>query len=109
MRTFFRVFVIAAFGLASVNTALAHSEKAAPRELTEIEKAFKSADSNAWTQALKQAKQANDPLAVRIIEWLRYQKSDAQSSFTAIAGFIAANPNWPRMSRGAAALQSRRS
>lgn len=99
MRTLCKVFVIAAFGLASVNTALAHTEKAVPREQTPTEKAFKAANSNAWTEALKQARQADDPLAEKVIEWLRYQEADPRLRFATVATFIEANPNWPRMSR----------
>ncbi len=99
MRTLCKVFVVAAFGLACVNTALAHTEKTVPRAQTAIEKAFKAADRNAWSEALKQAKQANDPLALKIVEWLRYQQVDPRLHFAPIAQFIEINPNWPRMSR----------
>lgn len=99
MRTLFKVFVIAALGLAAVNTALAHTEKSVPREQTAIEKAIKAADRNAWSEALKQAKQADDPLALKIVEWLRYQRIDPRLHFAPIAQFIESNPNWPRMSR----------
>lgn len=99
MRTLFKVFVIAALGLAAVNTALAHTEKSVPREQTAIEKAIKAADRNAWSEALEQAKQADDPLALKIVEWLRYQRTDPRLHFAPIAQFIESNPNWPRMSR----------
>ncbi len=99
MRTFYKVFVIAALGLAAVNTALAHTEKAVPREQTAIEKALQAADRNAWSEALKQAKQADDPLALKIVEWLHYQQVDPRLHFAPIAQFIESNPNWPRMSR----------
>ena len=65
MRTLFKVFVIAALGLAAVNTALAHTEKSVPREQTAIEKAIKAADRYAWSEALKQAKQAELPPYLR--------------------------------------------
>lgn len=99
MRTLCKVFVVAAFGLASVSTASAHTEKAVPREQTVIGKALEAADRGAWNEALKQAQRANDPLAVKIVEWLRYQERDPQLNFAAIAGFIDANPNWPKISR----------
>lgn len=99
MRTLFKVFIISALGLAAVNTALAHTEKAVPREQTAIEKAFEAADRNAWSEALKQAKQADDPLALKIVEWLHYQHIDPRLHFAPIAQFIESNPNWPRMSR----------
>jgi soluble lytic murein transglycosylase len=99
MRTLCKVFVVAALALASVNTAWAHTKKAPPPEQSAIEKAFKAAGRNAWSEALKRAKNANDPLAVKIIEWLRYQETDPRLSFAAIAGFIDANPNWPRKSK----------
>jgi len=99
MRTLCKVFVVAAFGFAGANTALAHTEKAVPLEQTVIEKALAAANANAWGEAQKQARQANDPLAVKMVEWLRYQKPDPRLSFAPIASFIEANPNWPRMSR----------
>ena len=99
MRTLCKVFLVAALGLASANTALAHSEKAVPREQTAIEKAFNAAQTNNWTEALKYADRANDPLTVKIIEWLRYQRVDSKLKFAPIAGFIEANGDWPLKSR----------
>ena len=56
-----------------------------------IAKAFNAAKSESWTEALKYAERADDPLTVRLIEWLRYQKVDPRLEFSPIADFTAAN------------------
>jgi soluble lytic murein transglycosylase len=99
MRTLYKNFVIAAFGLAVVLTAPSSAIAAPQAKQESIEKAFDAAKKKAWIEAINHASQANDPLATKIIEWLRYQRADANVSFSTIAGFIEANPNWPRMSR----------
>ncbi len=99
MRVLYQVLVIVAFGLATVQAVPAHATTPPQTNTDEIEKAFKAVTANAWTMALKHAHQSNDPLAVKIIEWLRYQEPGTQRSFEPIARFVEANPNWPRMSR----------
>lgn len=99
MRTLYKIFVIAAFGLAIVLTAPSSAIAAPQTKQESIEKAFDAAKKNAWIEASNFASQANDPLTTKIIEWLRYQRADANVSFSTIANFIEANPNWPRMSR----------
>ncbi len=99
MRTLYKAFVIAAFGLAVAGLTSASANTPSPSEQKSIEKALDAAKKKAWSEAAKHAGQTNDPLTVKIIEWLRYQRTDSDASFAAIASFIEANPNWPRMSR----------
>ena len=99
MRVLCKVLVIVAFGLATMQAMPAHAITPARTDTNQIEKALKAVKANAWIAALKHARQANDPLAVKIIEWLRYQEIGNQRSFEPIARFVEANPNWPRMSR----------
>jgi soluble lytic murein transglycosylase len=99
MRTLYKIFVIAAFGLTAGLAEPSSALAALQNSQESIEKAFDAAKKKAWIEATNHANQANDPLAVKVIEWLRYQRADANVSFSTIAGFIEANPNWPRMSR----------
>ena len=99
MRTLFKVFVIAALSLAVVGLTPASANAAPQTKQTFTEKAFKAAKTRAWSKAEKYAGQSNDPLTVKLIEWLHYLETDPQLSFVSIASFIEANPNWPRMSR----------
>ena len=99
MRTHYKVFVAAALGLAVVNTMMAGAT-AAPQSSPGIaEKAFNAATKQSWSEAAHYAGQANDPLTVKIIEWLQYQQTDIDTRFSAISAFIQANPNWPRLSQ----------
>ena len=99
MRTLCKIFVIAAFGLTVVNAGVAEAASPSQQNQKASEKALKAAKNNAWTEAHKLAQQANDPLTVKLIEWLHFQRTGAKTAFTPIAEFIEANSNWPRMSR----------
>jgi soluble lytic murein transglycosylase len=99
MRSLYKVFVITVLGLAVIHIAPASAIAAAQSTQSPTDKAFEASKNKAWGKAAKYASQTNDPLTVKIIEWLRYQKTDPQLSFAAIAAFIETNPNWPRHSR----------
>ena len=99
MHTLYKVFVITAVGVTLVNAAPADAATGSKTTLTKIEKAFEATKTKAWSEALKFAGQANDPLTVKLIEWLRYQRTDTSADFSTIAEFIKNNLNWPRLSR----------
>ena len=99
MRTLYKVFVITAVGVTLVNVTPADAATGSKTTLTKIEKAFETTKTKAWSEALKFAGQANDPLTVKLIEWLRYQRTVTSTDFSTIAEFIKNNPNWPRLSR----------
>ena len=99
MRTLCQVFAIAAFGLAVSITGPVVAAPEPQSDERAIAKAFNAAKNESWTEAFKYAERAGDPLTVKVIEWLRYQRIDPKLKFSQIAGFIEANPTWPRMSR----------
>lgn len=99
MRILSRLFLVAAFGLAVANTTATSANTPPKIDQNAIAKAFKAANTNNWATAQKYAKQSNDPLAVKIVEWLRFQRTDPRLSFSAINAFIENNPSWPRLSR----------
>jgi soluble lytic murein transglycosylase len=99
MRTLCQVFTVAAFGFAVAITGPAVAAPEPQSSERAIAKAFNAAKNESWSEAFKYAERADDPLTVKIIEWLRYQKANPKLKFSQIAGFIEANPTWPRMSR----------
>ncbi|MFT5181961.1 MAG: hypothetical protein ACI8S3_001847, partial [Alphaproteobacteria bacterium] len=75
MRSLFKVVVVAVLGLAVIHTAPASAIAAPQSAQSPTDKAFEAAKNKAWSKAAKHASQTNDPLTVKIIEWLRYQKT----------------------------------
>ena len=57
--------------------------------------AFLFAGRKDWSNALAYAKQADDPVLVKLITWEYLLDADSGVSFGEIAGFIDANPSWP--------------
>lgn len=99
MRLLCKLILVLVFALANAEIALAHSPEPASRAPTTLGKAIEAAEKKAWGEAQKHAEKADDPLAVKIIDWLRYQDPDPQLEFATVADFIISNPEWPRMSR----------
>ena len=58
--------------------------------------AFEAIEADDWRGAKKLAARAGDQRLAKVIDWLDYQRRDADATFTEIAGFIEANPGWPR-------------
>ncbi len=99
MRTLCRFLVTTAFGFAVAITGPAGAAPEPQSDQRAIAKAFHAAQAQSWRDAFNYAERAGDPLTVKIIEWLRYQRVDPNIEFATIAEFIAANPDWPRMTR----------
>jgi soluble lytic murein transglycosylase len=55
--------------------------------------ALKAADAGRWSEAHETA--AHDPLVRKLITWLDITRPASPVSFDEIAGFVAANPDWP--------------
>lgn len=99
MRTLCQIFTVAAFGLAVTITGPAAGAPEPQSNERALAKAFNAAQSERWSEAFEYAERAGDPIAVRLIEWLRFQDAGPRLKFAPIAEFIDANPTWPRMSR----------
>lgn len=61
--------------------------------------AFQFADRDKWPDALAHAKQASDPVLLKLITWQYLLDADSGASFGEITSFIDENPNWPEMKR----------
>src|SRR5262245_7008617 len=58
-------------------------------------KAFAAFDAGRITEAHQLAQTGGNPLAQKIFLWMELQSPRLNSSFEEIAGFMAANPDWP--------------
>jgi len=58
--------------------------------------AFEAAERGAWDRAHRFAARGDDPLPRKMLTWLHIVETGADHSFGQIAGFLAANPDWPR-------------
>jgi len=45
--------------------------------------------------ALALAESIDDPVAAKLVQWVRLRHSESEAGFDRYAGFISANPNWP--------------
>ena len=68
-------------------------------------KAFGLVAAGAWDEALAVAAEATSPLPGKIIQWLYVSGRGTGASFAEIAGFVDANPHWPRVEAMAAAAE----
>lgn len=59
--------------------------------------AFRSAKQRNWNDARARAAQGRDPLPRKILRWLEMTEHGNDYGFADIAGFITANPDWPRL------------
>jgi soluble lytic murein transglycosylase len=57
--------------------------------------AIAAADRQQFDEAARLAGQAGDRLLGKIVQWIQYGAANGGASFDAIAGFVAANPDWP--------------
>lgn len=59
--------------------------------------ALQDAEKERWRQARANAAKASEPLVGELIDWLYMRDPDSGASFKAIAAFIDAHPEWPRL------------
>jgi soluble lytic murein transglycosylase len=57
--------------------------------------AVNAARGGDWNQAYAQGGQSRDPLALKIVRWMDYTRSNPGGRFLELAGFIQQNPDWP--------------
>jgi soluble lytic murein transglycosylase len=58
--------------------------------------AFKSANSNHWSEAKAEAARATDKILAKVIDWLYVVRATTDASFDTIAAFLERNPDWPK-------------
>jgi soluble lytic murein transglycosylase len=75
--------------LAAAAKAPADSDLAAARA------ALKAADAGKWAEAESRARQAKDPLVVKLIQWLGLVRGGNNAPFAGIVRYIEDNPDWP--------------
>lgn len=61
--------------------------------------ALRAADAGRWADAAGRAAKISDPVAAKIVEWMRFKTLDSGATFDEIAAFLDANPDWPHRSR----------
>ena len=64
-----------------------------------IQSALADAQADRWTEANAAAARIADPVATRIIHWLRLQDRNSSATHTEILRFLGDNPDWPRRTR----------
>lgn len=62
------------------------------------QEAFEAVRQNKWSEALKTASRAANPIPYKIILWTKYRYSRVPTPFSELAEFIRRNPDWPSMS-----------
>ena len=64
-----------------------------------IQSALADAQADRWTEANAAAARITDPVATRIIHWLRLQDRNSSATHTEVLRFLGDNPDWPRRAR----------
>lgn len=90
-------FAIAASLLGAPALAPAHAKEAQPAVHPSVSKAFAAAERGTWPAAHRHAANSKDPLVIKIIAWLDYQRPQTHARFGDLDAFIADNPDWPRL------------
>lgn len=54
---------------------------------------------NEWGAFLMARQQVNDPIASKVLDWIRFNAERSGASFAEITAFQTANPAWPRQDR----------
>lgn len=68
-----------------------------PRDLIAARAAFEAIARNQWPDAEARARQAKDPVVLKLVQWRGLVRSGAAAPFSGIAQFVDANPDWPAM------------
>ena len=86
---------LAILALACLDVAQARAAALSADQSVAYKAALAAADRGDWSAARARAAQARHPLADKLIRWHEYKSPSSGALFEEIAGFIAANPNWP--------------
>lgn len=89
-----RILATGVFALALVTGSLTLAYRPAAAQ-TATEKALTAANKRDWGQAYATAGQSGDPVLRKLVAWADYTTPGTKASFSDIAAFLKANPNWP--------------
>lgn len=87
------------FPLISPSPSLANQVALSAADIKTYKAAFKAAQTRKWVRALGIAKGGQADLPRKILKWMELTAWAPDSSYAEIAGFLAANPDWPRTRR----------
>ena len=68
-----------------------------PPDLAATKQAIALVRQGAGKEAATLAASIGDPVAQKLVEWMRLRHHDSEAGFDRYAAFIAANPDWPSM------------
>lgn len=90
----------ALLALGGISPAVAQSTKDVKIIDKEVyERAFAAVSRGRLSEARRIAKNGNDPVLNKVIDWYYFQELNSGATFKDITAFIEANPGWPHMSR----------
>ena len=90
----FRILATGALTLALAMGALVPSSRPALAQ-SAAERALTAADNRNWGDAYDAAARSGDPVLRKLVAWADYTTPGTRASFSDIAAFLKANPNWP--------------
>lgn len=98
MKPLSRLAVLALLAFWSPGLSLADSSvRLSKSDQRLYERAFAAADRGRWAAAHNTASQARQKLPAKVLRWMHMTRRDRAHRFEDIAGFMAANPDWPGM------------
>lgn len=74
-------------------------ERLSATDLQLYRKAFTAADRADWPRVWRITRKAKNPLPAKVLRWLYLSRRGTPAGFDEIAGFVAANPDWPSQGR----------
>lgn len=86
-----------AAGSLAPNPAVDPSLEPRPRDLIAARAAFEAIARNKWPDAEARARQARDPVVLKLVQWMGLVRGGAAAPFSGIAQFVDANPDWPAL------------
>jgi soluble lytic murein transglycosylase len=97
VRALWRWILAAAVTAAIIGTPRLAAAAKAPTDsdLAPARAALAAADAGKWAEAESRARQAKDPLVVKLIQWLGLVRGGNNASFTGIVRYIEENSDWP--------------
>ncbi len=74
-------------------------ERLSATDMQLYRKAFAAADRADWRRVWRITRKAENPLPAKVLRWLYLSRRGTPAGFEEIAGFVAANPDWPSQDR----------
>lgn len=97
VRALWRWILVAAVTAAIVGTprVAAAAKTPADPDMAAARSALAAANAGKWAEAESRARQAKDPLVVKLIQWLGLVRGGNNVPFAGIVRYIEGNPDWP--------------